>query len=63
VVSTSAALDGRPALAGQIPAGVFPREFGLSPNGRTLYVTNFSSNQLETISVPALVQAASAAQK
>jgi DNA-binding beta-propeller fold protein YncE len=60
VVSTSAALAGHPALAGQIPAGVFPREFGVSPDGRTLYVTNFSSAQLETISVPALVQAASA---
>jgi DNA-binding beta-propeller fold protein YncE len=59
VVSTSAALARKPALAGQIPAGAFPRELGLSPDGRTLYVTNYLSGQLETISVPALVQAAS----
>lgn len=60
VVSMSAALAGKPALAGKIPAGVWPRELGLSPDGRTVYVTNYRSDQLETISVPALVQAASA---
>ena len=58
VVSTSAALAGKPALTGKIPAGVWPRQFGLSPDGRTLYVTNYASAQLETISVPALVKAA-----
>jgi DNA-binding beta-propeller fold protein YncE len=58
VVSIPAALAGQPALAGQIRAGAFPRQFALSPDGQTLYVTNFSSRQLETISVPALVRAA-----
>ncbi len=58
VVSTSAALAGKPALTGKIPAGVWPRQFGLSPDGRTLYVTNYASAELETISVPALVKAA-----
>jgi DNA-binding beta-propeller fold protein YncE len=58
VVSMSAALAGKPALAGKIRAGVWPRQFGLSPDGRTLYVTNYVSDQLETISVPALVKAA-----
>jgi hypothetical protein len=58
VISTSATLAGKPVLAGKIPAGVFPRQLGLSPDGRTLYITNFLSEQLETISVPTLVRAA-----
>ena len=43
---------------GQIRAGSFPRQFALSPDGQTLYVTNFASSQLETIRVPGLVSAA-----
>ena len=58
VVSTQDALRGRPALVGQIRAGSFPRQFALSPDGRTLYVTNFASSQLETIRVADLVSAA-----
>lgn len=58
VVSTQAALAGRPALAGQIRAGSFPRQFALSPDGRTLYVTNFASHQLESVQVAELVSAA-----
>gem|GEM_PF-4232180 len=33
VVSTQPALAGRPALAGQVRAGSFPRQFALSPDG------------------------------
>ena len=58
VVSVQDALHGRPALVGQVRAGSFPRQFAASPDGRTLYVTNFSSAQLETIQVAALVSAA-----
>ena len=58
VVSVQDALGGRPALVGQIRAGSFPRQFALSPDGRTLYVTNFASSQLETIRVAGLVSAA-----
>jgi len=36
-------------LVGSIPAGVFPREFGQSPDGRTLFVSNYVSNELEVI--------------
>jgi DNA-binding beta-propeller fold protein YncE len=57
VVSVPNALSGKAALAGQIPAGTFPRQFALSPDGRTLYVTNFSSAQLETVSITDLAQA------
>jgi DNA-binding beta-propeller fold protein YncE len=58
VVSIQDALRGRPALVGQIRAGNFPRQFALSPDGQTLYVTNFGSSQLETIRVADLVSAA-----
>lgn len=58
VVSIQDALRGRPALVGRIRAGSFPRQFALSPDGRTLYVTNFASGQLETIRVADLVSAA-----
>ena len=33
----------------EVRAGSFPREEQLSPDGKTLYVTNFSSNQLEMV--------------
>jgi DNA-binding beta-propeller fold protein YncE len=58
VISIQDALRGRPALVGQIRAGSFPRQFALSPDGQTLYATNFASSQLETIRVADLVGAA-----
>jgi DNA-binding beta-propeller fold protein YncE len=36
---------------GTIPAGVFPREMCVSPDGRTLYVSNFRSDLLQVIDV------------
>jgi 6-phosphogluconolactonase (cycloisomerase 2 family) len=54
VVNVSAALAGRPALAGYLPAGGFPREMALEPGGRTLLVTNFASRQIETVNVAKL---------
>jgi DNA-binding beta-propeller fold protein YncE len=56
VVNVRDALAGKPALVGQIPAGGFPRHLALSPDGGTLYVTNFDSGQLETIDVADLVK-------
>jgi DNA-binding beta-propeller fold protein YncE len=58
VVSVRDALLRRPALVGQVRAGSFPLQFATSPDGRTLYVTNFDSSQLETIPVASLVNAA-----
>jgi DNA-binding beta-propeller fold protein YncE len=52
VVNVAAALAGRPAILGTIPAGSFPRE--MSPDGRMLLVGNFASNQLEDVDVPSL---------
>jgi DNA-binding beta-propeller fold protein YncE len=51
VVNAAAALGGKPALAGYLPAGGFPRQMVLEPGGRTLLVTNFGSRQLETVNV------------
>ena len=50
-VDVVAALAGRPALLGYLPAGGFPREMALEPDGRTLLVSNFSSGQLEAVDV------------
>jgi DNA-binding beta-propeller fold protein YncE len=57
VVGVAAAVAGRPALLGYLPAGGFPREMALEPNGRTLLVTNFSSGQLEAVGVADLPHA------
>ena len=51
VVNVAAALAHRPALAGYLPAGGFPRQMALEPGGRVLLVTNFASQQLETVNV------------
>ena len=54
VVDVPDALAGRPALVGYLPAGRFPREMALEPDGRTLLVTNFISSQLEAVNVAGL---------
>lgn len=54
VVSVTAALTARPALLGYVRAGGFPREMALEPGGRTLLVTDFSSQQLEAVNVTGL---------
>ena len=51
VVRVADALADRPALAGLLPAGVFPREMTVAPSGRTLLVTCFGSGQLELVSL------------
>jgi DNA-binding beta-propeller fold protein YncE len=55
-VGVAAALAGRPALLGYLPAGGFPREMVLEPGGRTLLVTNYDSGQLEAVSVADLAR-------
>jgi DNA-binding beta-propeller fold protein YncE len=49
VIDTAAALAGRPALLGVVPSGDLPRQFAVSPDGKTLLVTNSDSGQLEAI--------------
>jgi DNA-binding beta-propeller fold protein YncE len=48
VFNVADALDGRPAIVGDIPAGLFPRDMTAAPNG-TVLVSNFGSGQLETV--------------
>lgn len=41
--------DGAAAVLGVVPAGGFPRELKVTADGRTLLVTNFTSNTLEVV--------------
>jgi DNA-binding beta-propeller fold protein YncE len=41
-------------LTAEVRAGSFPREERLSPDGKTLYVTNFTSNQLQMVDLTRL---------
>ncbi len=52
VVNTRAALAGRPALAGTIPAGKFPREFGYDPITGEVILSNYLSNTVEVFRFP-----------
>jgi serine/threonine protein kinase/DNA-binding beta-propeller fold protein YncE len=54
VIDTTAALAGRPALLGYLPAGLQPREFAISPDGKTALLTNQKSGQLEVIDLTKL---------
>jgi serine/threonine-protein kinase len=54
VVSTSAALAGKPALLGYISTGLVPREFAITPDGKTLLVTNNDGHQVQAIAVSSL---------
>ena len=54
VVRVPAALAGRPALAGLLRAGRFPRDMALEPGGRVLLVACFASGQVEVVHVPGL---------
>lgn len=54
VIDATKVNSGPTAIMGSIPAGVFPREFGSSPDGRTLYVANYGSKELEVIDLARL---------
>jgi DNA-binding beta-propeller fold protein YncE len=51
VIDADAALKGRKALVGSIPAGAFPRELACLPDDRSLLVTNVFSQSLQAVSV------------
>ena len=40
---------GAGAVMGTVPAGAFPRELAVSPDGRTLFVANFLSSTIEVV--------------
>jgi DNA-binding beta-propeller fold protein YncE len=49
VIDAANVAAGAAAIMGNIPAGAFPREFGQTPDGRTLFVANYNSNELQVI--------------
>ena len=49
VIDASKVGAGSGAVMGTIPAGAFPREFALSPDKRTVFLTNFNSSELQVI--------------
>jgi DNA-binding beta-propeller fold protein YncE len=51
VVDAAAALAGRPALLGQVAAGTFPRDLTVSPDGSTVFASDYGSNQVEAVAV------------
>ena len=48
IIDTSSAQTGKPAIAGYLPTGLFPREESLEPNG-TLLITDFLSRQVQAV--------------
>ena len=54
LVNAAAALAGKPATVGSIPAGQSPREMALEPGGQRLLVTNYASGQLEAVSISSI---------
>jgi DNA-binding beta-propeller fold protein YncE len=49
VIDAARVTEGAAAVVGSIPAGIFPREFGQSPDRQTLFVANFLTDELEVI--------------
>ena len=49
VIDAARVAEGAAAILGTIPAGAFPREFGMSSDGSTLFVANYQSNEIEII--------------
>jgi DNA-binding beta-propeller fold protein YncE len=54
VIDASKVGAGASAIMGSVPAGAFPREFGTLPDGRTLFVANYNTNELEVIDLARL---------
>jgi DNA-binding beta-propeller fold protein YncE len=51
VIDVHAALAGRPALLGYLPAGGFPRDVAANPSGSAVLLANFASGQVESVDV------------
>ncbi len=49
VIDATRVTDGAKAILGEIPAGAFPRELRLMPNGRTLVLTNYNSKTVQLV--------------
>ena len=49
VIDPKQAANGVSAVIGTIESGAFPREFGVSPDGKTIFLANYLSKTLEVI--------------
>jgi DNA-binding beta-propeller fold protein YncE len=49
VIDAARVGEGQAAVIGNLAAGIFPREFGQSLDGWTLFVANYTSSELEVI--------------
>jgi DNA-binding beta-propeller fold protein YncE len=54
VIDAARVGEGAAAVLGSVPAGLFPRQFGQSPDGQTLFVANYISSELEVIDLKRL---------
>jgi DNA-binding beta-propeller fold protein YncE len=54
VIDTARMQEGAAAVLGTVPAGGFPRELRVTEDGRTLLLTNYSSQSLELIDLARL---------
>lgn len=54
VIDATRVRQGAAAIVGEIPAGAFPREMRLFPNGRTLVLTNFASQTVQLVDLATL---------
>jgi serine/threonine protein kinase len=54
VVSTAAALSGKPALLGFVPTGPVPRQFAVEPGGKILLLSVEKAHQLAAIIIASL---------
>jgi DNA-binding beta-propeller fold protein YncE len=54
VVDVTDMLAGRPALLGYLPSGQFPRDVASGPGGQLLLVSDFGSDQIETVRLDSL---------
>lgn len=58
VVDVKMALAGdEGAVLGRVPTGLFPREFATSPNGSTILVADYDSDQVQAVDVATLPKA------
>jgi DNA-binding beta-propeller fold protein YncE len=54
VVDTSRIGTAQNPIIGSIPSGAFPRNFQLTPDGKTLYLSNFLSGTIQVLDVARL---------
>ena len=54
IIDAAKVSDGAAAVVGSIPAGAFPRELRVTPDGRTLVLTNFGSRTIQLVDLARL---------